>query len=499
MTQRKPREFENTKSRTVTIEELRAEQARKNAQAAAERNRQQRTAPSNASARPTQAKPVARPAQPAKKSGGSRKRKGNKGLLALIIAIIVVIIAVVILLVTGVFGGKNGGETQPSEKELEGPPQPCIESTAMIGATGDILLHDSVLRGANYGGYYDFSDSFAAVRPYWSEPDLMIANLEVTLGGEESGSYRGYPSFNAPDAIIPALMDAGVDMVLTANNHTYDTGEYGMMRTLDVLEDYGMEYTGTRLETSDPYIRIKDINGIKIGLTCYTYDTREWPGAQKSLNGNVMSDEASDKVNSFCYSDLETFYDSVRDDVAKMKAAGCDATIFFIHWGNEYQDYPSGTQEEIAQTLCDIGVDVIIGGHPHVIQEFDILTNDQGHEMWCLYSMGNTISSQRKEIMVPEEPRGYTEDGLTIEISYMKFNNGKVKIKGIYILPTWVDWRDDGVFAVVPLDWKVDAYDWATAYTGQATDSYNRTLERLGTVYPALRERLGEEKVPDYK
>ncbi|MBR3004697.1 MAG: CapA family protein [Lachnospiraceae bacterium] len=447
--------------------------------------------------RPQAAKPqpAPKPQKPSKPEG----KKGHGGLIAIIVIILIIIVAAAVLYFTGILGKIFNKDTTPAQADkLPGPPQPAVESTATIGATGDILLHDSVLYGADYGDHYDFSGSFAAVAPYWQEPDLMIANLEITLGGEDSGSYRGYPSFNSPDEIVPALQDAGVDMVLTANNHTYDTGEYGMMRTLEVLENYGMDYTGTRLSTDDPYIRIKDVNGVKLGITCYTYDTREWAGEQKSLNGNVMSDEAEDKVNSFCYDDLEMFYDSVAGDLAYMKEQGCDATIFFLHFGNEYQDDPSEYQEEIAQRLCDLGVDVIIGGHPHVIQKFDILTSSSGHEMWCLYSMGNSISSQRKEIMVPEEPRGYTEDGLTIEISYMKFNNGKVKVNGIYILPTWVDKRSDGVFAIVPLDWKIDASDWETWSTGEAIDSYNRTLGRLGDVYPALRSRLGNETVPEY-
>ena len=363
------------------------------------------------------------------------------------------------------------------------PALPAIAETAVIGATGDTLLHNSVLSGAWNGSEYDFTESFKAVAPYWSELDYMIANLEVTLGGEEYGDFSGYPSFNAPDTIVRDLKSAGVDMLLTANNHSYDTGAWGFLRTQEVIDDYELDRIGTRLDENTSYVLIKDINGIRFGFTCFTYDTREDPYDQKSLNGTKMSDETEDLVNSFCYSDLNSFYADAWNQVTEMWNADCDVTVFFIHWGNEYQDYPNDTQKEIAQTLADMGIDLIIGGHPHVIQEFETLKGGGGNTTYCLYSMGNMISSQRKAIMNEDDYRGYTEDGLVMEFSYEKLNNGTVRMSGLNVLPTWVDQRDDGVFEVVPLDAGVPSSQWDTAYTESAIASYNRTLGRVGEGY----------------
>lgn len=425
-----------------------------------------------------------------------RKRRMIKALIRLCVTVLLIVGIVVAVVV--IAGKSCGGQKEEVVTYNPGPPQPAVESTATIAATGDILLHDSVLEGARVEGGYDFTDTFANVAGYWGSYDYMIANLEVPCGGEESGEYRGYPSFNAPDEIIGGLKDAGVDMLLTANNHAYDCGEYGLSRTQDVIKKEGLDYVGTRQNSSDSYVLTKEINGIKFGFACYTYDTRQEPEDHKSINGISMSDESVDLINSFTYADLDWLYGSIESDLKTMKAADCDVTVFFMHWGEEYQDNPNERQTEIAQKMADLGVDLIIGGHPHVIQEFNVLAGAGGNATLCLYSMGNAISAQRKEVMVPEEPRGYTEDGLTISVSYEKFNNGKIKLTDVYVLPTWVDQKSDGSYSVVALDQSMLTDRWQTVSLSDAKDSYNRTLERLGPAYPWLRDYLGAAPVKDY-
>ena len=380
------------------------------------------------------------------------------------------------------------------EETLPVPDAPAIASEATIGITGDILIHQPVLNAAKQSdGTYDFSECFEAVSSYWSEVDYMIANLEVSVGAE--GSYSGYPTFSTPASIVTALADAGVDCLLTANNHAYDTGESGLYRTIAAIEETGLDYTGTRASEDDSYVLIKDVNDIIFGMVCYTYDTRSSADAQKSLNGITMSDTAENLVNSFCYSDLESLYESVASDLAEMEEAGCDVTMVFIHWGDEYAESPNSYQTQIAQALADLGVDIIVGGHPHVVQEFDILTGENGNETLVLYSTGNALSNQRRSL-ISQESRGYTEDGVTIQFTYMKFNNGTVKLKEVYILPTWVELYD-GVYSIVPLDYTIAAQDWAVYDVSEAEDSYNRTLGRLGSVYPSIRLELGNETVPE--
>ena len=341
-----------------------------------------------------------------------KKRNGKPGIVLIIIVVLIAAVVAVLFL---------RKEKEPQEDTRIILEDPRIESSMTIGATGDILIHSPIIDSVYYDGGYDFSDCFRLVAPYYSQPDIMIANLEVTCGGEEAGAYSGYPTFNCPDNIIPTLKNAGVDLLLTANNHSYDTGYDGMLRTLDLISNNGMEYLGTRKSTDEHFAIIKQVNGIKIGMINFTYDTRQYPDDQKSLNGIPMRDEAEDLVSSFCYDDLEELYQNAKDAFHQMNMLGVDSKIVFIHWGNEYQDDPNWIQEEIAQRLCEMGADVIVGGHPHVIQRYDTLTASNGHQTLCLYSMGNELSNQRASLMDEDGNRGYTEDGLIFEVTYSKF------------------------------------------------------------------------------
>lgn len=438
----------------------------------------------------------------------SKAQRRRRRRIKIIIRLAVMVIAIAAVVVGAVFLIKAfKGSTPVKEEQViyaPGPPSPAIASTASIASTGDILLHDSVLNGARTEDGFDFTDSFSKVAGYWGNYDLMLANLEVPCGGEESGDYRGYPSFNAPDEIINALSNAGVDMFLTANNHAYDTGGYGLTRTQEVINDYfsedapGDHYVGSRQSEDENYVKIKDVNGIKFGIACYTFDTRNDPGDSKSINGIPMDSEYQGLINSFCYNDLDTLYASIDSDLSYMKSQDCDVTVFFMHWGDEYTDEPNWAEEEISNQMCNMGVDVIIGGHPHVIQKFSVLNAENGNQTLCLYSMGNTISSQRKAIMNEDDYRGYTEDGLTISFKYIKFNNGKIKLQEVYILPTWVEVMDDGTYTIVPLEQNLIVDKWQTRSRSEAIASYNRTLGRIGEDYLILRYYLGNDELKTY-
>ena len=131
-----------------------------------------------------------------------------------------------------------------------------------------------------------------------------------------------------------------------------------------------------------------------------------------------------------------------------------------------------------------------------MIQRYDTLTASNGHQTLCLYSMGNELSNQRASLMDEDGNRGYTEDGLIFEVTYSKFNNGKVKITGLKILPTWVE--RTGSYSIVALDDQTDPYSWGADNTGAALSSYERTIGRLGWGYNAFRASRGQAAVPEY-
>ncbi|MCF0228978.1 MAG: CapA family protein [Parasporobacterium sp.] len=423
-----------------------------------------------------------------------RRKKSKAPLVAVIIIVILIAGGAFAAWKTGVFSNKP---QQVVDEIKPVPAAPAVISTASIGSTGDVILHTPIL-DAQWNGYeYDFSNVFANVSRIYNETDLMFANLEVTLGGPEYGEYSGYPAFNSPDDIVPALKNAGVDVCLTANNHCNDTGYNGMMRTLQVLDEYGMEHLGTRQSSDESFIMVKNINGIRLGLICYTYDTREYTDWEMSLNGGILNSEAIDKVNTFSYAAIEEFYSDISRQLYYMDMLNVDAKVVFLHWGTEYMDYPNDDQATISQRLCDMGVDVLIGGHPHVIQEFDTMTSASGHEMVCLYSMGNQLSNQRVDIMEAEDGgRGYTEDGLVMQVTFEKFNNGRVKVGAVNIVPTWVQ-LDGAGYQIIGMEGS-DPWSWGANDTYSAIASYNRTLGRVGDSYIAYRVSKNQSEVTTY-
>ncbi len=375
----------------------------------------------------------------------------------------------IILLLTMVVGGilffflspprtkvvESSSTSAPSSEPL---PEPV---TVTIGSTGDILLHSPILSAHKKAdGSYDFSEIFTYAKPYFSSYDYMVANLEVTCAGP-SKPYKGYPCFNAPDSIVTALKNSGVDLLLTANNHSFDTGSAGFWRTQEIIQKAGLSHIGTFTQGNKPYT-VRNIKGISVGMINYTYETKTTAG-RKALNGIRLSTETQDYIQSFSYEALPAFYEDIEQNIKAMVKDGAEAIIVYMHWGNEYQTKQNNYQNKIAQKLCDLGVDVIVGGHPHVIQPIEILNATQGsHQTVCLYSMGNAVSNQMASRM--NLKTGHTEDGLIFETSFTKESDGRVILSDIDIIPTWAnrfETANGRRYHIIPL--KKDG-EWTTAY-----------------------------------
>lgn len=416
-------------------------------------------------------------------------------------AVICVALAVIIALsvfACNAFSGNSKGNITEQLETIE----PYVMSTATVGSSGDILIHRPILSNAKTNsGEYDFTNILTQITSYFSRYDYMVANLEVPCGGSEGGEYRGYPTFNCPDSILDAFKLSGVDMFLTANNHTYDTGYSGMLRTQTVIKERGIDYTGTRESENGSKYLLKDINGIKIGFACYTYETKAAVSGRKALNGILLSEAAGPLVNSFNYDKLDEFYNDAQNSYNKMKSEGADAVIFYVHWGNEYQRTLTKQQTAMAQKLADIGVDVIVGGHPHTIQPFDTLTGVNGNRTVCIYSVGNLVSNQRKSLMDSDGHSGHTEDGMIFEVKFEKWSTGETKIADVDILPLWVNLKTVGskrVYEIAPLDTSIS--DWTTvglsgAALKEAKASYNRTMKLVGEPLNEYRSSLGLENI----
>ena len=394
------------------------------------------------------------------------------------------------------------GPTDPTEPSTEPTVPPVtVVGTATIGATGDILMHMPCVNPAlQSDGTYDFSAYFTNLSSYVQAVDYAVANLETTLAGTGNGyAYSGYPNFNCPDGIVPSLRSAGFDMLLTANNHTYDTRTIGFFRTQEIIAQNGLDHIGTKPdEETDSYL-IKDINGIRVGMICYTYETNSDPDKVDLNGGADLKDNEKNLINVFLKDDVEGFSADLAENMADMYLDGAEVIVLYIHWGEEYQLKQNSQQVAMAQAACDLGVDVIVGGHPHVIQPIDLLTSttDETHKTVCLYSTGNALSNQRLG-NISYVKTAHTEDGIFFTFSFVKYSDGTVRVENVEVLPLWVNLyyssaTAKNVYDILPLDKEVT--DWKTAYAltdttlASAEASYERTMKIVGS---------GLEKVKEY-
>ncbi|MBR3967968.1 MAG: CapA family protein [Clostridia bacterium] len=435
----------------------------------------------------------------------SKKTKRQKAIIRrrIFIAVLFVVLAAVIALLSIVVAsivnnsGNNDNSSNPvAESSAIIKPEP-IEATVIN--TGDIILHSTVLDGAKTtDGGYDFSAFFTEADTYFKKADLATANFEVTLGGTESGAYSGYPAFNAPDVLLDVIKDSGLGFLTTANNHCYDTGLFGLKRTVQQLKEKGIAFNGTKEIDTDPTYVVKDVNGIKIGMVAFTYENTSSEG-RKSINGNVVKLEANDLINSFSYDRIDAFYSQAQSVIADMQKDGAEAVVFYMHWGEEYQLSPNQWQKAIAQKLCNMGVDVIVGGHPHVVQPIELLhSEDSQNTAVCIYSMGNAISNQRKELMSPECTTGHTEDGVLFSYTFTKDSDGDVSLTAVDVIPTWVNKYRGGSgyqYTMYPLENSdmANDYDFDNATLSKAKASFERTKKQMSSGLTECQEYLGCE------
>lgn len=372
-----------------------------------------------------------------------------------------------------------------------------VVASATVVNTGDIILHSTVLDGAKTAdGGYDFSAFFKEAEKYFKAADLSTANLEVTLGGSESGAYSGYPAFNSPDSLLDTIKASGIKFLTTTNNHCYDTGLHGLKRTVSQLKAKGIDFIGTKETASDPTYTVKNVNGIKIGIAAYTYENKSAAG-QKSINGNTVAAEAKSLINSFNYDRINEFYAEAQTVITQMEKNGADVVVFYMHWGEEYQLKANTWQKSIAQKLCNMGVNVIVGGHPHVVQPVELIhSEDSQNTTVCMYSMGNAISNQRKEIMNPECTTGHTEDGVLFYYTFKKYEDGATVLSGVDVIPTWVNKYKGGSgyqYTMYPLETEsmADNYGFDATTLAKAKASYLRTKATVAAGLNECQSALG--------
>lgn len=244
---------------------------------------------------------------------------------------------------------------------------------------GDAMQHQrqidaAMSKGSKEAGP-DYSDYFSSLTPYIQGADYAVVNLETPLGG---APYSGYPMFCAPDNYLTALTDAGFDLMLTANNHILDRRDKGLIRTIETFENRDVDWIGVYRDAAHrsehlPFIR--DIGGFKVAFLNYTYGT------------NGITRRTPVEID---YIDKTL----IASDVKRARDAGAELIAVCIHWGDEYKLLPNATQMSLAEYIRSLGVEMIIGGHPHVIQPMELQVIG-GKPTLTVYSLGNFISAMR--------------------------------------------------------------------------------------------------------
>ena len=299
-----------------------------------------------------------------------KKRRVKKSVYAIFLVILTLIVSIVII-----SKNQNKNNVEKSKEKVNEVTDKVVEEEIenkkmSLIAVGDVLIHESVYKDAyKSDGTYDFSHMFTEIEPIIKKYDLKFCNQESTIGGSALG-VSGYPSFNSPDEIGDEIVDLGFNLISLANNHVMDRGENAVLYSNSYWKTKNVITAGSysSMEERDK-VNIYEQNGIKYAFLAYT----------TSLNGGNPSKEYY--VNMYSADKVKSDIEAVRDSV--------DVIIVSMHWGVEYNNTPTESQQQIAEYLSSLGVNLIIGHHPHVVQPVTYV-----NDTLVIYSLGNFISNQ---------------------------------------------------------------------------------------------------------
>ena len=253
-------------------------------------------------------------------------------------------------------------------------------TTASVIAVGDNLYHQSLIdAGASSDGNWNYDKIYTHIQDAIKDADIKMIDQE-TVFTTDHDSVSSYPSFATPTEVGDAIIKAGFNVVESAINHIDDFGEGFLTDTLNFWKTKYPDVTLLGIHDSQEdadTVKIREVNGIKIAFLDYTYGT--------NVGGIEGKDYMIDMIRK----------DKITAMIQKAKQQA-DCIIFVAHWGTEDETMPNEYEKQWAAYLMEQGVNVIIGGHPHVLQPYGRLTDDKGNETVVFYSLGNFVSTQQK-------------------------------------------------------------------------------------------------------
>lgn len=406
----------------------------------------------------------------------NRKKSSKPNKLLFLILIILIVIAFM-------FYYKQTSETsslpelsdseQTSSEDIIPEEEPIPEDINItMSVIGDIMCHDSQYKDAyvKESDTYDFSYVFSDIQKHIQTADIAVGNLETTFAGKERG-YSNYPTFNTPEQLAYNLKTLGIDVLSTANNHSLDKGYKGIVSTLDFLDNAGIAHTGTyRTEEEQNQILVQNVQGITIAFLSFTYGTNGIP---------VPSGK------DYCVNLIDE--DLILKQINLAKEQNPDMICVFMHWGVEYQTKQNKTQENLADLLFKNGVDVILGGHPHVLQPMEkreiTLEDGTTKDGFIIYSLGNFISGQNK---LPRQSSAILDLGIT-----KNGETGKISIDEVTYTPIYMYRGPAGKlqrYKVLDIESNIQKFDDGTD-TSLGKTTYNTMQQALSDI----RKILGDE------
>lgn len=295
------------------------------------------------------------------------------------------------------------------------PEVPSAKETRIrVVAAGDNIAHDSVVEtartDASDGATYDFSQIYAGIADLVGSADIAFVNQESPVGGSELG-ISGYPDFNAPSEMVEALIDIGFTVFNIANNHMLDKGEQGYVNTVDYFNALPVTMIGGYTKADYDTVRIVEEQGIKVAFLSYT----------TLINYGHKNDLSADSTYLIPYADSATITRQV--GLAKEQA---DVVIVSFHWGKENEFGVTTEQAQYAKLCADLGVDVVLGHHSHVVGDVEYLTGESGNKTLVAYSLGNLCSTMLY---------GKNMVGEILSFDIVKGENGAISIENALVHP----------------------------------------------------------------
>lgn len=346
-----------------------------------------------------------------------------------------------------------------------------------IVSIGDILVHYPWQQEFDNEGNSVFPEYFQYIRNTVLDADLALCNIEGVFAG---GEPAGYPLFNIGDTLAPAVRNAGFDIVYTSHNHMLDQHPGGILRTLEVLHDAGLQTTGSRLDTDAPNYALTTVQGVNIAVISYTYES-----SLGQINGLPVPKEMDPLINSFT-ADSEDDLAEMGGLISEAREAGADLVIFYLHAGTEYSHEPDSGQRETAQFLADNGADIIFGSHVHVVQPMELLQPTDGSTPVPIYwGMGNFISGQ----VIEWDMELANEEGIMADL-VLTWNPETEEIDSLHMnyLPLWNCFYDNGgrtVHTVIP-----EQGDVSTNPSIQVSGHAQRALDAFAEVHDIMGEGI---------